>query len=449
MEFFKYNNKSSSNIIYINARIVDPETELDIKSGFLITDCDKILHFSEGQPDDLSEFDDCIDCKGNLLIPGLIDVHVHFRDPGDTNKEDIITGTKAAAAGGVTTVVCQPNTVPTISTVDVLNYVLNKGKQEGYVKVESYASVTRDGNGLTDMQSLYDEGAVGFTDDGLPVMNPFLMQQAFKYSAILDVPIAQHAEDLYLSNKGCINYGYASNKLNVFGIPESAESTMISRDIILLEEYNKFAIQDQYNARYHVLHISSVSGVENVILARKKGLNVTCEVTPHHLLLNDSFFFDKKNYISIGKVNPPIRNEETRMFLVESLKNNDIDIIASDHAPHDCHSKKQTLDQAPFGMIGLETMLPLMLSFYHNNIIGIFDLLKKMTINPAKLIKSDAGRISIGAPADLVLIDLNSEYIIDSRYMVSKSKNTPFQNRKVKGKILFTIVDGNMVFYNM
>lgn len=427
--------QSKGRIIFTDARIIDPETGKDI-NGNLIVENGRIKDFGPNVAYDvnLDGFYKVINCEGRILMPGVIDIHVHLRDPGQTHKEDIHSGTKSAAAGGVTTVVCQPNTTPPIDSIETFEYIKNKAEKEAFVNVKIYAAITKNGERLSDILSLHKAGAVGFTDDGLPVMNPLLMQKAFEYTAHLGVPVAQHAEDLNLSNKGCINQGAISNKLNVPGISDLSEYVMIGRDVMLLEKTH---------AHYHVLHISTKKSVEIVEKAKRLGMNITCEVTPHHLLLNENVADD---YNTLAKMNPPLRTEEDRLYLIEALQNGTIDAIASDHAPHDEESKNLPLTKAAFGIVGLETILPLSLELYHNGSIDLYDLLRKLTCNPAKIINSDAGRIKLNAPADLIVLDIDHEYTIDVNQFASKSKNSPFNGRRVRGKVVCTVVGGNVVY---
>ncbi len=431
--FFKKNaQKDDYKVLYTNARIIDPLTKMDIR-GDLLTYGAKIASYSANAIGVVA--DEVIDCKGNILMPGIIDIHVHLRDPGYTNKEDIESGTKSAAAGGITTVVCQPNTNPKIEDIVVLSYVQKKAADVAYVNVEVYGAITKNQNSLTDMYSLQKAGVVGFTDDGLPVMDSNLMKQAMLYSSMFDIHIAQHAEDLTLTNCGCMNEGPISHELNVPGIPSSSEAIIVARDLILLESIP--------NAKYHLLHVSSKRAMELIIDAKKKKLNVTCEVTPHHLLLTEEAL---RGYNTLAKVNPPLKNEEDRKYLIKALQDGYIDVIASDHAPHDNDSKQLPISQASFGMVGLETMLPLSLELYHSGVMTLHDLLAKLTCNPAAIIKSKAGIIKEGAIADLIILDLNKECIIDKNNFSGKSNNTPFHGRKVKGEILRTIVMGQTVF---
>ncbi len=428
--------KENYKVAYINARIIDPETKLDIK-GSLLTEGNKIVDFGEsllldGIP---SGIDEIIDCKGLVLMPGLIDVHVHFREPGQERKETIYTGSKSAAAGGVTTVVCQPNTVPAIDSVVLAKYLKYRALETSHVNVEFYAKITTSEERLTEMALLKEAGAVGFTDDGMPVMNPMVMRQALLYSSMLNVPIAQHAEDLNLSAGGAINAGKISEELGVKGILSASESIMVSRDILLMKDIE--------NVHYHVLHISSKDSLDVIKCAKDLGLNVTCEVTPHHFTLTEDIV---KQHGAIAKVNPPLRAEGDRLAMVEGLKTGVIDCIATDHAPHDRDSKDLPLENAAFGIVGLETILPLSLELYHSGQMSLFDVLAKLTYKPADIIHVPRGRVQKNLVADLILVDLNHEWEIKIDNFASKSKNSPFDKRKVKGCTVRTIVSGKTVY---
>jgi len=419
-------------ILYKNARIIDPATNYD-KIGDLLTIGDKIADFGEN----VSAADaEIIDCKGYVLAPGLIDIQVHFRDPGQTHKEDMNSGSMSAVAGGITCVVCQPNTAPTLDSVLTFDYLRLKARETAYCNVRAYACITKSmkGEELADMHALKNAGAVGFTDDGLPVMNANVMRRAFEYSRDLNVVIAQHAEDLNLTNKGCINEGAVSLELNVRGIPNISESVIVERDLAILEAIG---------GRYHLLHVSTKEALKAMRRAKAKGLNATVEVCPHHFLLNDSAVLKVKTN---AKMNPPLRSEEDRLALIEGLRDGTIDAISTDHAPHDLASKEKTLEEASFGIVGVETMLPLSLKLYHDGVLSLRDLLAKMTCNAAKIINYDGGVIAKGARADLVLIDLNCDWEIKTDKFFSKSKNSPFDGFKVKGRAVKTVVAGKVVF---
>lgn len=419
-------------ILYKNARIIDPESGYD-KLGSLLTIGDKIADFGENIAADGAEI---IDCQGHVLSPGLIDIQVHFRDPGQSHKEDLASGSKSAVVGGITTVVCQPNTAPTLDSVLTFDYLRLKSREVAYCNIKAYGCITKGmkGEELADMHSLKEAGAVGFTDDGLPVMNANVMRRAFEYSKNLNVVIAQHAEDLNLTNKGCINEGRVSLELGVRGIPNISESVMVERDIAILEAIG---------GRYHLLHVSTREALDAIRRAKEKGLNATVEVSPHHFMLTDAQVLKSGTN---AKMNPPLRSEEDRLALIEGLRSGLIDAIATDHAPHDLASKEKTLEESSFGIVGVETMLPLSLTLYHDKVLSLRDLLAKMTCNAAKIINFDGGVIKKGARADLVLIDLNSEWKIDSQKFHSKSKNSPFDGFAVKGRALRTVVGGKTVF---
>ena len=419
-------------ILYNNARIIDPKSGYD-KLGSLLTVGNKIADFGEKIS---AEGAEVIDCKGHVLAPGLIDIQVHFRYPGQTHKEDLETGSKSAVVGGITAVVCQPNTIPTLDSVEILNELHAKAREVAHCNIRAYACVTKNmkGEELADLPALKAAGAVGFTDDGLPVMNAQLMRRAFENSRDLGVVIAQHAEDLNLTNKGCINEGEVSKKLGLRGIPNISESVIVERDLAILEAVG---------GRYHLLHVSTREALDAIKRAKEKGLAATVEVSPHHFMLNDEQVLKSGTN---AKMNPPLRSEKDRLALIEGLRSGLIDVIATDHAPHDLPSKEKPLQEATFGIVGVETMLPLSLNLFHEGVLSLRDLLAKMTCNAAEIINFDGGVIERGARADLVLIDLNTEWQIDSQKFYSKSKNSPFDGFKVKGHAIRTVVAGKTVY---
>lgn len=434
MSNFNLSKNITDNVkkLYINALIIDPKTRYK-KYGNLLTIGSKIADFGP----DLTSIDaEVIDCQNNILCPGLIDAQVHFRDPGQTHKEDLTTGSRSAVAGGITTVVCQPNTSPNIDNIETLKYINEKAKKDAYCNILSYACITKEmkGEELTNFKSLAREGAVGFTDDGLPVMNAQIMRLAFEKAKEFNLAIIQHAEDLNLSNKGCINEGPISKKLNVRGIPNISESVIVERDIAILEATK---------SRYHLLHVSTKEALNAIFRAKDKNLNATVEACPHHFLLTDDQILISN---SNAKMNPPLRSNEDRIAIIEGLRTNLIDIITTDHAPHDIESKNQDLSNAAFGIVGVETMLPLSLKLYHDYNMDIIDILAKMTCNPAKLLNYEGGQIKKGSRADLTLIDINHEWIIKTDKFYSKSKNSPFDNYKVKGRAIKTIINGIEVY---
>ncbi len=438
MQFYlPQRNLGNKKTAYINARIIDPATRFDGVGG-LLTEGDKIADFnsslfSSGVP---SGIDEVIDCKGNVLCPGLLDIQVHFREPGQEYKETIATGSKSAAAGGVTLVACMPNTHPVVDEVTVVDFIHKRARETAYVNVRTYGCISKGLKGLelSEMGLLAEAGAVGFTDDGLPLMDAGLMRKALSYSRELGVPIAQHAEDLNLSAGGCMNEGAISTRLGVKGIPNAAEAVMVERDILLTE---------LTGGQYHVLHISTAEAIDAVRRAKQKGLKVTCEAAPHHFTLTDEAVLEYKTFC---KMNPPLRAEKDRLAIIEGLRDGTIDAIATDHAPHDAESKRVPLANASFGIVGLETMLPLSLALYHNGSMKLLDLLAAMTYKPADIIHVEAGRLRVGAQADLSLIDINQSWVLNPDSFFSKSKNSPFDGTEVKGRAVRTIVGGETVF---
>jgi dihydroorotase len=429
-------HKNTGKVAYVNAHLFDPESGLD-KKGALLTSGDKIVDFGpQLTKDKLPKDAEIIDCKGHLLTPGLLDIQVHFREPGQEYKETISTGSKSAAAGGVTTVACMPNTKPVIDDIAVVDFIHKRARETSYVNVRTYAAITKGqkGDEITEMGLLAEAGAVGFTDDGLPVMNAGVMRKALSYSKMFGVPVAQHAEDLHLSCHGAMNEGKVSAHLGVSGVPNAAEAVMVERDIILTE---------LTGGQYHVLHISTAEAIDAVRRAKKKGLRVTCEAAPHHFTLTDEAVME---YRTFSKMNPPLRAERDRKAVIEGLKDGTIDAIATDHAPHDQESKRVPLASAANGIVGLETMLPLSLALYHKKIMPLRDVIAAMTYKPADIIHVSAGRLKKGARADLTLIDLNCEWNLNPKEFSSKSLNSPFDDWPVKGRAIRTVVGGECVY---
>ena len=424
-------------VAYINARIIDPDSGLDI-NGQLLTDGRNIADigeslFGSNVPDSV----EVVDCNGKILMPGIVDIQVHFRDPGQEHKETLVTGSKSAVAGGITAVVCQPNTSPVIDSELVLDCIKHRANEAYIDNIFCYGAVTAElaGKEMTQLMSLKEKGVVGFTDDGLPVTNSFIMRQALEYSKVLQVPIAQHAEDLSLSNGGCMNEGIVSDELGVRGMPAISESIMVARDLQLLEVFGGY---------YHVLHVSAKESVELIRRAKEKGLQVTAEAAPHHFTLTDEAVRD---YNTLAKMNPPLKSESDRLAIIQGIKDGTIDCIATDHAPHEPEAKDTSLQEAAFGIVGLETMLPLSLDMHFKEGVDLKKVLGMLTCKPADVImRKDVGRLRKGAVADMSLIDIDYEWVVDPEKFASKSKNSPFGGRKVRGKNLMTVVGGKIVY---
>ncbi|MFQ5985175.1 MAG: dihydroorotase family protein [Alphaproteobacteria bacterium] len=423
-------------VAYLNARLLDPESGLD-EPGALLTDGRKIADlgprlFNEGVPEGV----EVVDGRSHCLAPGLVDMHVHLREPGHEHKETLATGSHAAAAGGVTTMACMPNTEPVIDDIALVQFIERRARETAIVKVHPIAAVTKglEGRELTEMGMLKEAGALAFSDDGLPVSDSVVMRRALSYATAFGALIIQHAEDSALSAQGCMNEGEISTRLGLPGIPNASEVVTVERDIRLVE---------LTGGRYHVAHISTAEAVDAVRRAKARGLPVTCEAAPHHFALNETAVGD---YRTFAKMAPPLRSEADRQATVEGLKDGTIDAIATDHAPHDQDSKRVPFAHAANGIVGLETLLPLALALYHNRAMGLLDVLRAMTLTPARLLGLDCGRLARGAPADLVLFDLDRPWRIDVSGFHSKSKNSPFDGRPVEGRCLMTVVGGRTVY---
>lgn len=379
-----------------------------------------------------------IDASGCWVMPGLIDLHVHLRDPGLTYKEDIETGGKAAAAGGVTTVFAMPNTKPVIDTPDKYNYVRFKAAAVSPVHVEQIGSVTmgQKGEELTDFEAMADAGVRAFSEDGKSVMNARLMRDAFRRCRKLDIPIFDHCEDKNLAKGGVMNDDENAVRLGLMGIPNSAEDLIALRDMYLAKDTG---------AQLHLCHVSTKSSVDLIRIAKKEGVRVTAEVCPHHFALtSDDILRDDPNF----KMNPPLRTKADRDALIEGLKDGTIDCISTDHAPHSASEKAGSFRTAANGIVGLETSYSLAVTkLVDTGILTPLDLVKVMSTNPAKIAHLPLrGRLQEGMQADITIADPEKEYVIDKSRFFSKGKNTPFDGWKVRGKVRMTIVDGEVVY---
>jgi dihydroorotase len=425
-----------------NGRVIDPANGIDKKCDVLIVD-GKIAEVGEKTQDSRPKTQDhrtVIDATDRIVTPGLIDIHVHFREPGDEEEETIASGSAAAVAGGFTSVVCMPNTNPAIENETDVEYVHRKGRKARKTHVYVMGAITKQRQGveLAEMGLMTEAGAIGFTDDSDGVQDPSVMLRALKYAAMFDVVIAQHCQDDSFTGNGVMNAGYYSTILGLPGMDALAEEAMLWRDIQLVKKIRPGRI------RYHAQHISTASSVELIRTAKKDSLPITCEVTPHHLLLTEECCAE---YDTNYKVNPPLRTTKDIEALKQGVASGLIDALASDHAPHLQSEKELEFLTAPFGIASLECALGL----YVKALIepGVLDwpaLIRLMTEKPAKIIGVDKGTLGVGKQADVTIIDPNAEYEIDVNKFHSKSRNCPYNGWKVKGRVEKTIVGGEIRF---
>lgn len=421
-------------ILIRNCRMIDPASGTDGLRDIL-TDGSRILKIGESGSIEAPDKDArIIEADGLTAAPGLVDTHVHFRDPGAEYKEDIFTGAKAAAAGGFTSVVLMANTTPHVDNEETLSYVIEKGKKTG-IHVYTCANVTMDmaGDELTDMETLAKAGAVGFTDDGKPLLDAGLTRKAMQEAARLHMPISFHEENpAFIVNNG-INAGAVSEKLGLSGSDRQAEIDMVRRDL---------SIGLETGADVVIQHISAKEAVELVRQARRKSLRIHAEATPHHFTLTEDAVL---KYGTLAKMNPPLRTEEDREAIIEGLKDGTLDLIATDHAPHSAEEKQKEFAKAPSGIIGLETALSLGISrLTDTGRLTLSELLACMTVNPARLYHLDAGYLAEGGPADIVLFDAEEAWTPE--HFCSKSQNSPFLNQTMKGKVRYTVCGGKIVY---
>ncbi|KXT76749.1 Dihydroorotase [Streptococcus sp. DD10] len=419
-------------LVVKNGRVMDPKTGLDGVRDILIKD-GKILQIDQDIQTDEAEI---IDATGLIVAPGLVDIHVHFREPGQTHKEDIHTGALAAAAGGFTTVVMMANTNPTISTVETLREVLHSASKEN-INIHSVATITKnfDGQTLTDFEDLLQEGAIGFSDDGIPLQSSKVLREAMKKAKELDTLLSLHEEDPELNGVLGLNENIATEHYHVCGATGVAEYAMMARDVMIAYDVK---------AKVHIQHLSKAESVQVVAFAQKLGAQVTAEVAPQHFSKTESLLLTKG---SNAKMNPPLRLESDRLAVIEGLKSGVISIIATDHAPHHADEKNVAdITQAPSGMTGLETSLSLGLTYLVDaGELSLIDLLEKMTINPARLYQLDAGYISEGGSADLVIFDAEAKRHVSNSF-ASKASNSPFIGEQLKGLVKYTICKGKKVY---
>ncbi len=418
-----------------SGRVIDPSTGVDEVRDLIIEN--GIIIKSEKDIGDLIDVNDIINANGFYVMPGLIDLHVHLREPGFEHKETILTGTKAAAKGGFTSVCPMPNTKPVTDCKEVVSFIVDKAMKDSPINVLPVGAVTlgQEGKEVTDIEAMKKAGIYAISEDGKSVMDSGIYRKAMKEAARLKIPVLAHCEDINLVEGGALNAGKKASDLGIKGISNAVEDVITARDIMLAKETG---------ARLHLCHCSTKDSVRMVKEAKEDGLLVTAEVCPHHFTLcEDDIKEDDANY----KMNPPIRSREDLEALKEGLKNDIFDVIATDHAPHHADEKAKGIANAPFGIVGSETAVALTITeLVDKGYITPMQMAEKMSYNPAKVLGIDKGSIAVGKVADIVIIDPNAEYVIDVNEFESKGKNTPFNGWKVKGKVMYTIVAGEVVY---
>lgn len=416
-----------------NGRLIDPASGTDdrldlVISGGRIEAIDRSIMTSGN--------DDVIDADGSLVLPGLIDMHVHFREPGREDVETILGGSKVAAKSGFTSVCTMPNTSPVIDNQALVRFIIMEAAK-GPINVFPAANISKGGKGeeISEMGELIKGGAIAFTDDGKPVMNSITMRRALEYSRMFNAPVLSHAEDRLLADEGLMNEGLNSIRLGLKGIPREAEEVMIARDILLAR---------LTKGRIHFCHLSSAGSVELVRRGKNDGINVTCETAPHYFSLTDD---EVEEQMSMAKMNPPLRTEADRREVIEGLRDGTIDVIATDHAPHPSSEKMQEMEYAPFGIIGLETSVPLIITeLVRKSNFSYLHAFEKVTCNPARILNLDRGALKAGGHADVTIVNPERKIKVDEQFLKSRCKNTPFLGRELFGSIEYTICNGKIVY---
>ena len=420
-------------LIFRRARLLDPASGLDTTGDLLVED--ERLAAVGGDLSTVGDADTVM-AEGLCLAPGLVDMRVQLREPGAEHMESIESGGRAAAAGGVTTMVALPNTDPPVDDVSVVEFLARRAREVRLAKVHTYAAATKGlaGRELTEMGLLAANGALGFTDGVKAVADALIMRRVLAYARSFDLLVLQHPEEPSLARVGEVNEGEIATRLGLAGITPMAELIMVERDLRLVEITG---------ARYHAAHVSTAASVEAIRHAKAQGLPVTCDTAPPYFVLNETAIGD---YRTFAKLSPPLRSEWDRRAVIEGLRDGTIDAIASDHAPWDQDSKRLPFSSAAYGIVGLETLLALSLELYHNRHLDMIELIRLLTVNPAGILRLRVGRLAVGAPADLVLFDPDHPWKICPDEFRSKSKNAPFDDRPVRGRVRLTIVDGRTIF---
>ncbi|MFC2070952.1 dihydroorotase [Chloroflexota bacterium] len=434
-------NKDSAKIkslLIQEGRIIDPGQGIDEIGSLLIKE-GKISWFGKGNIEPPSSDFDIIPAKGLIVCPGFIDIHCHLRQPGFEDKETIATGTKAAAKGGFSTICCMPNTVPPLDNRDSIRYVIDEAEKIGSIRVLPVGCISkgRRGEELAPMKEMADAGATGFSDDGDPVMNDDLMLEALRISSEIGLPVIDHCEHTGMTEGGVMNQGKVSDKLGLKGMPSASEDIMVARDIDLAR---------LGGVHLHIAHVSTAESVNIIRRAKKAGIKVTAEVTPHHLILSEDTI---TGYNTSAKVNPPLRTDKDISALIEGINDNTIDAIATDHAPHTGAEKQQSFSDAPFGISGFETALGSLMSLVHSEKLSLNTLISKLTCEPARIIanrQANLGTLAVGDTADIAIFHPDIEWLVKTDDFVSKGKNTPLAGARLKGKVMATIYQGKISY---
>ena len=424
----------ADSLLIRGGRIIDPSQEID-KTGSLLVRGGKIDWLGDGAPP-ATDYN-VLDAGGLIVCPGFIDLHCHLRQPGNEEKETIATGTRAAARGGFTTVCCMPNTSPPLDSEAMLNYVRTIAAREGVIRVFPIGCVTvgRKGDELADLNEMEMNGAVAYSDDGAPVKSPEIMRQALEYSRDFNRPIIDHCEDLSLTKGGQVNEGVIALEMGLRGIPAAAEETIVKRDLELAKETG---------GHVHIAHVSTEGSADLIRAAKEAGVRVTAEVTPHHLTLTEE---DVLNYVTLAKVNPPLRTKRDIIVLLRALNDGVIDIVATDHAPHTKADKAVEFTHAAFGISVLETALGSLVGLIFKSELTLNNMVAALTVGPARVLGyAKLGTLEVGAPADICIFDLHKEWVVDADKFASKGKNTPLAGQTLKGKVMATLYIGNPVY---
>jgi len=429
-------NNNPEQTLYINARLIDPSMGRDEMGGVL---CDGEViseigaHLNDETPQANSKI---VNCKGHCLVPGLVDMRAHLGEPGEEHKETLETAGRSAVAGGVTTIVCLPNTEPAIDDMSVVEFVARRARKLGLSKVYPYGAVSKklEGKEIAELGLLNEAGAIAFTDGFKAISDIQLMFQALSYAKTFGLLIIQHPDECGLSNGGVMNSGETATRLGLAGIPREAEIIMVERDIRLVE---------MSGGKLHFAHLSTSDAINAVRQAKARGLAITCDTAPPYFALNELAIGD---YRTFAKLSPPLRMEDDRQAVIEGLKDGTIDAIASDHTPQDEESKRLPFSEAAAGGVGLETLLPITLELYHNRHMSLIEALGLITHRPAQLLGLKAGTLEVGRRADFVILDPERGWKVEDKTLKSKSKNSPFDGRPVQGRVMQTIIDGRAVF---